>query len=731
MIRNELLLLLNSMTLEEKVSQLIQLSGAFFHNDGVVTGPSRYLGIDPKTVLNVGSVLNMVGASTLIKTQKDYLEKSNKKIPLLFMADVINGFKTIFPVPLGLSCSFNPNLINECAKVSVRESSAAGLHVTFSPMVDLVRDPRWGRVMESTGEDSFLNSIYAKAMVEGYQGESLLEEDTIVACVKHFAAYGAASSGKDYDSVDISERTLREDYLKGYKSALMAGSPMIMTAFNTINGIPATANKHLLKTILREEWDFKGIVISDYNAVFELVNHGYASCEEDACRLSIEASVDIDMMSSVYAKHMEEIIRKGIIKEELVDEAVLRVLELKNELGLFENPYRFADPKKEEKYFLSSTHREVSRRAACESIVLLKNEENILPLKKEQKIAYIGPYVDSKSLYGSWVMFGDTNDCVTIKEGVLSRMDVSNVSFEQGCLLLDENPWFKDVTTWSEEEITTHKERAIELAKNSEVVVLTLGEHYRHSGEGASKSDITLPKVQIDLLKEISKVNDNIVVVIFNGRPLDLTSLYGMVKGIIIAWFPGSEGGNSITDVLYGDYNPSGRLTMSFPYSVGQVPVYYNHFNTGRPARKEFVNSYSSRYLEIPNCAFYPFGYGLSYSDFIYSKVSLSTHKLYKDGTIKASVRVKNNSSREGKETVQLYIRDLYGSVVRPVKELKGFKQITLKPYEEQLVEFEIGEEMLKFYTANMEFKSEPGEFRVYIGPNSSVEEGIEFTLET
>jgi beta-glucosidase len=732
--KNELVELLNSMTMKEKIGQLLQLSGAFYSNKDVVTGPLRFFGIDKENVALSGSTLNLVSADAIIHTQKEYLEKSNKKIPLLFMADVINGYKTIFPTPLALGCTFHPELLGECARIAAKEASVAGLHVTFSPMVDLVRDARWGRVMESTGEDSFLNSVYAKEIVKGYQGNSLLDEYTIAACVKHFAAYGAPSGGREYGWVDMSERLLREQYLVAYKAAIDEKCALVMTSFNTLNGIPATGSKWLMREVLRDEWGFDGVIISDYAAIAELVGHGYAKDGEEAAKMGIEAGVDIDMMSSVYVKNLEKLIHDKKVSIDLLDESVLRVLELKNKLGLFENPYRFASPKLEKELILSKEHRQVARKAATESMVLLKNN-GILPLKKtmskKQRISFIGPYVDSKSLYGAWSIFGNREDAITLKEAVINRKEEIEIEFLEGCKMLSEDPWNLDKRDFTPLEEEKMLEEAILLASNSDVVVLALGEHYLYSGEGSSRADITLPKIQLNLFEQIYEVNKNIIVVLFNGRPLDIVSIEGKAAAILEAWYPGTEGGNAVCDILFGEVNPSGRLSMSFPYCVGQVPIYYNNYNTGRPANdKVYANRYSSRYIDIPNKPLYPFGYGLSYSEFEYSNLKLEDKVLTSTSSINASVIIKNNSECRGTEIIQLYIRDLYGSVVRPLKELKGFRRISFEPYEEREVTFEIREDMLRFYNSNMNYESEEGEFTLFIGHDSSVSNGINFILK-
>ncbi|MBS4196764.1 beta-glucosidase BglX [Lederbergia citri] len=721
--------LLSKMTLEEKIDQLLQLTGDYYKGSDISTGPSSYMKFEEDTINNTGSILNVLGAKKLKQVQTEYLEKNRHKIPLLFLADIINGYKTIFPIPLGLGSTFNPDLVQESAEVAAKESAASGLHITFSPMVDLVRDPRWGRVMESTGEDAYLNGLFGAAMVKGYQGKSLTEEGTLAACVKHFAAYGAPEGGRDYNTVDMSERTLREQYLPAYKAALDAGCAMVMTAFNTVDGIPATGNKWLMKDLLRDEWGFEGVLISDYAAIAELMAHGVAEDGEEAARLAIEAGVDIDMVTPVYVQHLKKLVDEGKISEQLIDESVMRVLQLKNQLGLFENPYRFANEEKEKELILCEEHRSLARKIVSESLVLLKNEGALPLCKNNQNIAFIGPYADNKGLSGLWSIHGDTDQVVTLKEAVMKKVEGSQVHFAKGSEILDPDTKISgfahevEEKEFNPEAAKDDLQEAIELAKKSDVVVLALGEHSIQSGEGGSRAAITLPEIQLDLFRKIHEVNQNIVVVLFNGRPLDLKEINEKANAIVEAWFPGTEGGNGIADVLFNDVNPSGKLSMSFPYSVGQIPVYYNSYNTGRPLKKgEAGHRFQSRYTDIPNEPLYPFGFGLSYTEFEYSGLTLDKKLLTQASKLTASITVKNTGDYAGKETVQLYIQDLAGSVIRPVKELKGIKKIELQPGESKTVEFNITEEMLRFYTASMKFESENGKFKIFIGSNSETE---------
>ncbi|MGX7024228.1 beta-glucosidase BglX [Vagococcus hydrophili] len=702
--QTELLAIIEKMSPKEKVDQLLQLAADFYTDNAEDrTGPMDNLNINETTIDNAGSILGVSGAQKAIDIQKNYIENNPHNLPTILMADIIHGFRTIFPIPLALGCTWNTDAVEEMASISALESSVSGLHLTFSPMLDLVRDPRWGRVLESTGEDPYLNSVYAKSMVKGYQGDNLKEDVTkVAACVKHFAAYGGAIGGRDYNTVDVSETTLREKYLPSYQAAIDAGAKLVMTAFNTIEGVPASGNKKLFRDVLRDEFEFKGPVISDWAAIKEMINHGVAANEKDAARLAIEAGVDIEMMTTCYDKHLLELIDEDAKYMDLLDEAVLRILELKNDLGLFENPYRGADPVKEKEVILSESHRESAREIAEKSMVLLENKE-ILPLDKTAKIAVFGPKATTGDLMGAWSWQGKFDEVITIAEGLVSKgehVSVSTTNYD-----LFEN---------TAESLVDAKE----LATTNDVVVLALGEADWMSGEAASRSDIKLPQSQIELFKIVRSVAKKVVVVLVNGRPLDLTDI-SEADAILEAWFPGTEGGNAVANILFGDVNPSGRLSMSFPENVGQVPVYYNTENTGRPYEAAPEEKYVSKYLDVSNYAKYPFGYGLSYSSVSYDNLALDKEIGEIEDTIKVTVTVTNQSDRLTTETIQVYTRDLVGETARPLKELKAFKQVELAANETKEVVIELETKKLAYVHQDLSWAVDAGEFNLMVGPNS------------
>lgn len=791
MTQKELNELLGDMSLEEKIGQLVQVPGSCYEENAVITGEMNN-GWREETCRLAGSTLGIYGAKKLKKIQDEYMRTQPHHIPLLFMLDVIHGHRTVFPCPLGQGATFSPEISEECAKVAAKEAGVDGVQVTFAPMADLVRDSRWGRVMESTGEDPYLNSLMAAAMVKGFQGDDVGEKGRIASCIKHVAAYGGAVAGLDYQNVELSEHTLREFYLPAYKAAVDAGCELAMTSFNLLNGVPSSGNKWLMRDVLRGEWGFDGVLISDWGAVCEMVAHGCCEDNTDAAIKAMETGVDIEMCTPAYADNLERLVNEGKISQKLVDEAVMRVLQLKNKLGLFENPYKDADEQIEQTISLCAEHRALARRAVRESIVLLKNKVadkvwheatdkaadetqheatdkaldkaqyeagngcgKILPLDvaRDRKLAFIGPYIEGQDMRSSWSISGDEKDNVTLKEAakeafcgeasleskVSSKSGASlesqtaektsavELRFAAGCTFLDNHTVVNlGQFDMADDEWESVNEKmlseAVECARWADKVVLALGEHRFQSGEATSKTDITLPKIQMELLRRVAAVNKNVITVLFNGRPLDLREVSEYSKAIVEAWMPGTEGGHGIMDVLTGAYNPTGRLPMSFPYSVGQLPMSYNHYSCGRPKPAEGRGDYTSRYLDAPNEPLYPFGYGLSYTLFEIGNVSLNADKLSAADKLTASVNVKNTGKTFGTQLIQLYIRDVAASKVRPVKELKGFKRVELAPGEIKRVSFEISEEMLRFFRADGSFASEPGSFKVWIADSSRTE---------
>lgn len=730
MVKSQLINLLNEMTLDEKIGQLVQISGNFFlEEENLQTGPLSNLGIHENMIYKIGSILNTVGAKNVIKVQNNYLEKSRLKIPLMFMADIINGYKTVFPIPLAQGCSWDTELVKKCTQISMKEASIAGVNVNFYPMVDLVRDARWGRVMESIGgEDTYLNEVYARVLVNAIQGDDISKEGNCVACIKHFAAYGAVESGREYNKVDMSERELRQYYMSAYKAGIEEKAKMIMTSFNIVDGIPSTINKWLLKDILRKEYGFEGVIISDYSAIQETIAHGVSKDKKDAALRAINAGVDIDMLTNVYSNFLKKLVKENALDISVIDEAVYRVLKLKNELKLFEKPYGNANMEKEKKILLSKENLEEARKLTRETFVLLKNKKQVLPIKENQKIALIGPYADNFEITGEWSMFSERKDIVTIKEALEERIGKENVLYAKGCNMLTTREMNYILKADGKsllkngEELKLQKrylDEAIKIAKKSDIIVLAVGEHYKQSGEGNAKVSIRIPKLQQKLINTLRNLNKPIVMVLFNGRPLVLEGVENKVDAILEVWFPGTEGARAIWDVLFGDENPSGKLNMCFPEHEGQCPIYYNQYNTGRPNIKNL--RFESRYQDASIYPKYPFGYGLSYAKLEYKDLKLSSTilKKGKNDKIIVCITVKNCSDIDAKETIQLYIQDLFGSVVRPIKELKAFKKVLIKAKEKIKIEFEITEEMLRFWNRDLEYASEKGDFKVYVGSNS------------
>lgn len=735
----ELHRLLEDMSLQEKIDQLLQLTADFYGKTDrdVVTGPASELGISMEDIDLAGSVLNGTGAKALMQIQDAYMDRHPHHIPLLFMMDVIHGYRTIFPAPIAQGASFDPEISKRAASVAARETSAAGIHVVFSPMVDLVRDPRWGRVMESTGEDPYLNSRFAAAQIHGFQGDDMKEDGKVCGCIKHFAGYGGAEAGREYNTVQVSEHTFREYYLPSYEAGIKAGAGMVMTSFNTVNDIPATINQKLMRQMLREEMGFDGVLISDYAAILETVAHGASSDKKDAAHKALLAGVDIDMMTGCYAGELAKLVKEGTIPESLIDESVLRILQLKNQLGLFEHPHKDADPEKEARYILCPEHRALAREAAAASCVLLKNDK-VLPIRPSQKVAFIGPYIDNYEICSSWAVTGHPEDSVTIRQAAKELLPDSDLTFCHGTTLLPRDHVFAGFAEPNRAEefyadVFADPEKAladaVAAAKAADVVILCLGEHYLQTGEATSRTELSLPENQMELFCAVKTVNPNVAVVLFNGHPLLLDELSRNAAAILQAWLPGTEGGHAILDLLTGTKNPSGKLPMTFPRNMGQIPIYYNHFSTGRPLTGTDPQRFVSKYTDTPNTPLFPFGYGLSYAEFSYSDVSLSSDSLTSEDSITASVQLKNTGACTGTEVVQLYIQDVAASTVRPVRELKGFTRITLTPGETQTVSFRISEAELSFHRADGSYGTEPGAFRVWIGGSSATENGTGFTL--
>ena len=699
--------LLDSMTIREKVGQLVQCNaGQFIQNDMEITGPEGEM--LPAEDLNrvMGSVLTFEDAAQAKALQERHLAADPKKIPLLLMLDVIHGLRTTYPIPLAMGCSFDDDLMAECADMARKESAACGVHVTFNPMVDTARDARWGRILETSSEEPLLNSRMGAAVVRATQGEDLSRPENVACCVKHFAAYGAPEGGRDYNTVDLSERTLREVYLPAYKACLDAGARLIMPSFNALNGIPSVANRWLMNRVLREEWGFKGVVISDYNAVGELVAHGVAENLKDAVRLSMLAGCDIDMVRNAYYLHLEDLVRDGVVPEEMLDRAVMRVLKLKNELGLFENPWHGADEEAEKKLYLCPAHREIARRAAEESAVLLKNE-GILPLSDRiRKAALIGPFADERHLVGFWSRPGAWKDAVTLPEGIRALLPDLELIIERGC--------GAEIGDTDESGI----DRAVEAARSAEAVILALGEPENDSGEGRSRATLTLPGPQMTLARRVLAANPNTAVILFNGRPLELTELDALAPAILEMWYPGTEAGNAAARLLFGRANPCGKLSAGMPRSVGQYPMPYNRMNTGRPKPQPDSQAFpfTSCYLDTPNLPLYSFGHGLSYTTFAYESLTLDRSVMRPEESVRVTIRVRNTGERAGKEVVQLYLRDPVASVVRPVQQLIDYRKILLEPGEAKEVIFTVTEEQLRFWDFDCAWHSEPGTFELSTG---------------
>ena len=725
--------LMKKMTVEEKIGQLnLPVSGE------IVTGQAQNSDVAKKIEQGlVGGLLNLKGVEKIRDVQKLAIEKSRLGIPLIFGMDVVHGYETIFPIPLGLSCSWDMEAIRKSARIAATEASADGISWTFSPMVDISRDPRWGRVSEGNGEDPFLGGAIAKAMVSGYQGidlnNQLKRNDEIMACVKHFALYGAGEAGRDYNTVDMSRNRMFNEYMYPYQAAVDAGVGSVMASFNEIDGVPATANKWLMTDVLRKQWGFDGFVVTDFTGISEMIAHGIGDLQTVSAR-ALNAGVDMDMVSEGFTGTIKKSIDEGKISMETLDKACRRILEAKYKLGLFDNPYKYCDLKRPKRDIFTKEHRDAARKIAGESFVLLKNDKSgssanpTLPLKKEGTVAVIGPLANTRSnMPGTWSVAARLNDYPSVYEGLKEMMKGKvNITYAKGSNLISDAAYEERATMFGRSlnrDNRTDKEmldEALKVAANADVIIAALGESSEMSGESSSRTNLDLPDVQRTLLEALLKTGKPVVLTLFTGRPLTLTWEQEHVPAILNVWFGGSEAAYAIGDVLFGDVNPSGKLTMTFPKNVGQIPLFYNHKNTGRPLPEgKWFEKFRSNYLDVDNDPLYPFGYGLSYTNFQYSDITLSAPTMGQDGSVTAMVTVTNTGKYDGAEVVQLYIRDLVGSITRPVKELKGFDKIFLKAGESKTVSFKITPELLRFYDYELNYVAEPGDFDIMIGGSS------------
>lgn len=722
--------LMGKMTLEEKIGQL------YIPTVGVdVTGPVMSKDVEEKIKKGlVGAVYNAYTPSAVRKLQEMAVKESRLKIPLLFAFDVIHGHKTIFPIPLALSCTWDTALIEKTARTAASEATADGLNWLYSPMVDIARDPRWGRVSEGAGEDAWWGSKVAAAMVHGYQGNSFAGNNTLLACVKHYGLYGAVEAGRDYNTVDMSQVKMYNDYLPPYKAAVDAGVATVMSSFNEINGVPATGNRWLLTDLLRRQWGFKGFVVTDYEAIEEMLNHGIGD-SLGVTAAAMNAGADMDLVGEFYNEFLPVLVKEGKVPVEEINEACRLVLEAKYKLGLFDNPYKYVSEERARKEILSNENKQVALKAAQEGMVLLKNENHTLPLKKSQKVAFIGPLVkDQRDLLGSWHGAGDWHSANSVWTELQQKAGKDNFLYAQGCDIVDAKSYLGESLVEQNVPIgdSADNERllgqAVQTANQADIIVAVLGEAREMSGEAASRSEIDLPGNQKKLLQALVKTGKPVVLVLMNGRPLTLQWENDNTAAILEAWFPGTMGAQALADILYGDVDPSGKLTMTFPRNVGQIPIYYNHKNTGRPF--DSTDKYTSRYLDVPNTPLYPFGYGLSYTSFAYGKPVQSAPKLkMNNGAITFSVEVSNTGDMDGEEVVQFYVRAKTGSITRPVQQLEGVQKIFLKKGESKKVDFLITANDLKFYNADLQYVNEPGMYEAMIGPNSANVSRLGFEL--
>ncbi|PKD15777.1 beta-D-glucoside glucohydrolase [Salegentibacter salinarum] len=725
--------LLEKMTLEEKIGQLNLLTPG----GGVATG--SVVSEDVETKIrngNVGGVFGVSSPEKVRQAQKLAVENSRLGIPLLIGSDVIHGYKTTFPIPLGLSSSWDMELIKETAQIAAKEATADGINWNFSPMVDIARDPRWGRIAEGAGEDPYLGSQVAKAMVEGYQGDDFTAPHTMIATVKHLALYGASEAGRDYNSVDMSKIKMFNEYLPPYKAAVDAGVASAMTSFNDIHGVPASGNKWLLTDLLRDRWGFEGFVVSDYTSVNEMIAHGMGDLQ-DVSALAINAGLDMDMVGEGFLTTLKKSVDEGKVSEEQITKAARRILEAKHKLGLLDNPYLYSDESRPEKDILSEENRTVARKAARQSFVLLNKHGNTLPLAKDAKIALVGPLADNKNnMLGTWAPTGDPQLSIPVLEGIKNVAPDAKISYAKGANISNDTTFAKNVNVFgprieiSKESPETLLEEALEVSENADVIVAVVGEATEMSGEAASRTDLNIPESQKHMIRELVKTGKSVVLVLMSGRPLVISEEMEMPVSILQVWHPGVEAGNAIADVLFGDYNPSGKLTATWPRNVGQIPIYYSMKTTGRPAASpsEF-EKFKSNYLDVENTPQLPFGYGLSYTEFEYGETTASSDELSQSGSITITTTITNTGEYDGEEVVQLYTHDKVRSITPPMKELKAFKKISLKKGESKEVSFEITVEDLKFYNADLEFVVEPGEFEFFVAGSSDHEFTGSFTV--
>lgn len=726
--------LIAKMTLSEKIGQLnLPTAG------DITTGQANSSDIGKKIEEGkVGGLFNIKTVQKIRDVQKIAVEKSRLKIPLLFGMDVIHGYETTFPIPLGLSSTWDMKLIEQSAQIAAKEASADGINWTFSPMVDLSRDPRWGRVSEGSGEDAYLGSQIAKAMVNGYQQNDLSKNTTLLACVKHFALYGAPEGGRDYNTVDMSRIRMYNEYFPPYKAAVDAGVGTAMASFNEVDGVPATGNKWLMTDVLRKQWGFDGFVVTDYTGINEMVDHGVGN-QQDASAMALNAGIEMDMVSEGFLLTLEKSLQEGKVSMATIDNAVRKILNAKYDLGLFHDPYKYCDINRAKTDIFTEEHKAVARKIASESFVLLKNENQLLPLKKKGTIAVIGPLADAKeNMAGTWSVATKQENSIALLKGLQNAaQDKFKVLYAKGSNLTEDEQLEENATMFGKSLNRDQRSKAeliaeaLKVANQSDVIIAALGESAEMSGESSSRTDLELPKIQQELLDALLQTGKPVVLVLFNGRPLVLNNEKEKAPAILNVWFGGSETGNAIADVLFGDTNPSGKLTMTFPRNVGQIPIYYNHKNTGRPLGniEGRFEKFKTNYLDVPNEPLFPFGFGLSYTTFSYANLKISKDKLAKNESITVSVEVTNTGQFDGKEVVQMYLRDLVGTVTRPVKELKGFDKVFIKKGETKTVSFTISEEDLKFYNSELDFISEAGAFEVFVGSNSDVTEKLQFTF--